>query len=151
MTSEKTFRALRITTSAVFGLFCVLLVVLWVRSYWRVDSLSIAKVPLADSIRGRVNLGGSIAVNSDGPLKLQRLLLFGGRIQIISFAIPPHEFSLFPHGRNVKVPYWFAIFAFAFVGCTPWIPWPKRFTLRTLLIATTLIAFVLGAVVYSLR
>jgi len=36
-------------------------------------------------------------------------------------------------------------------GATPWTKWSRRFSLRTLLIATTLIAVVLGLVVYVAR
>jgi hypothetical protein len=31
----------------------------------------------------------------------------------------------------------------------PWIPWQKRFSLRTLLIATTLVAVALGLIAYA--
>lgn len=35
--------------------------------------------------------------------------------------------------------------------CFPWIDIPKRFSLRTMLIVTTLVAVVLGLVCYSVR
>jgi hypothetical protein len=43
------------------------------------------------------------------------------------------------------IPIWFLITLSAALAVAPWMRW--RFNLRTLLIATTLIAFVLGAVV----
>ena len=43
------------------------------------------------------------------------------------------------------VPHWLVTALFAIIGFVPWIPW--KFSLRTLLIATTLIAVVLGLVV----
>jgi hypothetical protein len=37
------------------------------------------------------------------------------------------------------------------IAIASWLPWPNRFTLRTLLIATTLVAVVLGLIVYAVR
>ena len=39
----------------------------------------------------------------------------------------------------------------AIVAAAPWIRWSKRFSVRTLLIATTLVAVLLGLVVYATR
>jgi hypothetical protein len=52
-------------------------------------------------------------------------------------------------GFVITFPFWFAIAIAAFVASAPWLS--LRFTLRTLLIATTLIAVVLGAIVYAVR
>ena len=49
---------------------------------------------------------------------------------------------------------WLLLLLSATIAFIPWIrgiPWPKRFSLRTLLIATTLLAVVLGVVVYAVR
>jgi asparagine N-glycosylation enzyme membrane subunit Stt3 len=46
------------------------------------------------------------------------------------------------------VPFWFLAFVSATTAVLPWLPWIKwRFTLRTMLIATTLVAVVLGLIV----
>jgi hypothetical protein len=37
------------------------------------------------------------------------------------------------------------------IAIGPWLPWPNRFSLRTLLIVTTLVALVLGLIVAVLR
>jgi uncharacterized membrane protein YgaE (UPF0421/DUF939 family) len=47
--------------------------------------------------------------------------------------------------------YWVAILLIAALATTSWFEWSPRFSLRTLLIATTLIALVLGAIVYAVR
>jgi hypothetical protein len=61
---------------------------------------------------------------------------------------------LFRIGRPNKwlgpVPYWVVVCVAATLTIAPWIPWipwSNRFSLRTLLIATTLVAVVLGLVV----
>jgi hypothetical protein len=58
-----------------------------------------------------------------------------------------------PRGKGDIVLYhWsFAIF-FATLAAIPWLPWLSyRFSLRTLLIATTLIAVLLGFAVWAMR
>ena len=47
--------------------------------------------------------------------------------------------------------YSYLILPAAILAIAPWLPWPSRFSLRTLLIATTLVAVVLGLVVAVLR
>jgi hypothetical protein len=54
-------------------------------------------------------------------------------------------------GRFFDLPQWFPVLIFAALTDAPWIHWSKRFNLRTLLIATTLVAVVLGLVVYVAR
>ncbi len=47
-------------------------------------------------------------------------------------------------GNKVVVPYWIPILLSGSVAALPWVKW--QFSLRTMLIATTLIAVVLGLV-----
>jgi hypothetical protein len=52
------------------------------------------------------------------------------------------------YGRGLlhfAIPYWFLLLVINFVAVVPWLPF-KRFSLRTLLIATTLIALIMGLV-----
>jgi hypothetical protein len=44
------------------------------------------------------------------------------------------------------MPYWFLILLTATATAAPWIHWSKQFSLRTLLIATTLLAVGLGVI-----
>ena len=48
---------------------------------------------------------------------------------------------------EIDFPHWCPVLVVATLTAFPWIRWSKRFTLRTLLIATTLIAVVLGLIV----
>ena len=53
---------------------------------------------------------------------------------------------------GIVAPYWFLVSVFATVGTLPWIHHLKwRYSLRTLLIGTTLVAVVLGLIVAVLR
>ena len=47
---------------------------------------------------------------------------------------------------SLSIPHWFAVALAATFAATPWLRW--RFSLRTLLIAITLVALVLGLVVW---
>jgi hypothetical protein len=49
----------------------------------------------------------------------------------------------------ISVPLWLLFFVTAAIGAIPWLRW--RFSLRTLLIATTLLAVALGLVIWAAR
>jgi hypothetical protein len=57
------------------------------------------------------------------------------------------HFELSYAHTGVCVPYWFLLTSFAALAAAPWFPW--RFSLRNLFIATTLVAVVLGLLVYA--
>ena len=63
---RRRFRKLRIAWSVGWGVVAVLLVVLWVRSYWRVDGIYIAHSHSAVSIRGDLYIDAGVA----GPASL---------------------------------------------------------------------------------
>jgi hypothetical protein len=46
-------------------------------------------------------------------------------------------------------PIWIPTVILGSIAAAPWLPWSNRFSLRTLLIATTLVAVVLGVIVWS--
>jgi hypothetical protein len=153
---------LRIAVTALSLAACVLLVALWVRSYWRTDA---------------INLGGRLGVISEsGTLEIVEVVVlakvskleFQGSdlVQLLGSEHPlvksPQQYGfrgldftsrpvLTPVRptvwRTIIAPYWLVIFVFASTAALPWLTW--RFSLRTLLIATTLVAVALGIVVMS--
>ena len=144
---------LRIVWTALCVTACVLLVVLWVRSYSRGDSFTYRQGNTWTGV-GSV-AGGLTASRTSDPY-----LPFGMGWFLESFG--PDEFgdpsaSRFiwdnsPTSRCIGVPHWFAVVIFAVLTILPlrrYFSW--RFTLRSLLIATTLVAVVLGLVVYFVR
>jgi hypothetical protein len=57
-----------------------------------------------------------------------------------------------PQSSYVVFPGWIAVLLFSAIAAVPWLRnFPRRFTLRTLLIATTLIAVGLGLNVWAMR
>jgi hypothetical protein len=164
MDRPRIYRRLRITLSAMCLVVCTLLIALWVRSYyWR------------DSIYGRVNSKLIHAISMEGQIELSRFAkqnhpmgLYTGqvrhsrleqwkRLQIQMFPAPPEPTTIvgfglrrtIPQGISIYAPYWFLVLLSAAFATAPWVRWPKRFSLRTLLIVTTLIAVLLGLAVYA--
>lgn len=56
-----------------------------------------------------------------------------------------------PYGQPTAIPMWVCTVIPISLSIIPWLQWPHRFSLRTLLIFTTLVALVLGMVVYFTR
>jgi hypothetical protein len=146
------FRKLRIAWSVGWGLACVLLIVLWVRSYQQLDEV---RIPFPGSSLVVVQSfgGGSCiytktesqpssrwGVRSKSVDELSRLTGF----EIIP---PPATFRM--KSGILWVPYWFEVPVLALLAASPSLTW--RFSLRTLLIATTLVALVLGLIIAVLR
>jgi hypothetical protein len=162
------FRKLRIAWSVVSGIACLLLIVLWVRSYWYRDfqiiDISASRWMHLISMHGRLSCGfanvPSLAQLSEGRdygLWRRRFTELNGSTEIPPEARPPILQSLlfywhkYGDGVLIIIPYWFIVIATLMFGALSWIRWPKRFTLRTLLIATILVAVVLGLIVWLER
>jgi hypothetical protein len=64
---------------------------------------------------------------------------------------PYHVFLSGPDGRTFTIPIWVLFGLSGTVATVPWLGWSTRFSLRTLLIATTLVAVVLALGVYVAR
>ncbi len=57
------------------------------------------------------------------------------------------EYLNTPDVLSIQLPHWAVVLALGFVSAIPWIR--SQFSLRTLLIATTLVAVALGLIVYA--
>ena len=166
------FRKLRIAWSVVWGSAVVLLIALWVRSFWQLDSFSyeagIVNIG-GESLRGCMVLHRLDGQNSDRAgyftMPVARAFLdfdIPGTYFWFRFTKVPIEPTSLTSGAEIRplgrrtgatilVPMWFPLFVAVGFAATPWFRWPKKFSLRTLLIATTLVAVVLGLIVYAIR
>jgi hypothetical protein len=151
---------LRIAVSALSLTACVLLVALWVRSYWKREVLCYGGLPYRKSAR--------ILESTDGELNFSNMYStlseYTGR-WLFTPVSPPKLFRATRHsfagiGFNpnpspywsVTIPYWLPVILCAALAVAPWIRLQRwRFSLRTLLIATTLVAAALGVIVYLAR
>jgi hypothetical protein len=145
MTRPRLIRGLRIAWSVAWGILCVLLVVLWVRSYSWVDT---AGGPIyADYEFGVSSLFGTVGIsvaknNSAWGLITQPMdELWGNSSRIWGKFICKSD--------TIAAPHWCLILLSGTLASAPWVR--SRFSLRSLLIATTLIAVVLGLAVWSAR
>src|SRR6185295_12919065 len=134
------FRYLRIAFSATCLIACVLLIVLWVRSYWRNDIVSRVDKNSMITTYGS-NWGSAYRFQMKMPPGAQ---LEGGR----SWSFHTDEASKDParfrweskRGKtSIAVPYWFLVVTAAFFSFAVFLTRHTRFSLRTLLIATTLV------------
>ncbi len=152
-------RYLRIAFSATCLIACVLLIVLWVRSYRLIEQIEVVignegaqdtnGISLI-SVCGRSTLDVTYVTTEDEP-----------GIEYYSYPPDPDVeylgigrvlFMRKPQpGWLVSVPYWLSMSFIATLAALPWMPWSWRFSLRTLLIATTLVAAVLGTIVWFSR
>ena len=142
------FRKLRIAFSATCLIACVLLILLWVRSYRVVDvvhwtistSFSVSSSPGvmgASTSRANVDRLPKLAWVTITPMPgLMRSWYYKSDRDGIRV--------LFPHRLLIAV--------FATLAAAPWIRQLNWcFSLRTLLIATTLVAVVLGLIVWAAK
>jgi len=170
------FRKLRIAWSVLGGIACVLLIVLWVRSYFSWD-IALAnlwgKNFQANSTGGRLsfstmsrpmNLGATEWVitskqretetqKQQGPRGPSRPSPRIGRNprqhqppnRTPTFSVTASQTpSLTVYGLGM--PYWAWLLLPATAAAIPWIGRLRRFSLRTLLIATTLVSVLLGLI-----
>ena len=142
------FRKLRIAWSVGWGVVVVLLCVLWVRSYWWWDNFSGGFV---QSVRGTTFFylppNTTKATWDQTPMNNAATMLW----EKILGPGPSARFGVM-RGSGIRVvllPHWFDILFVASIAAAPWLRW--RFSLRTLLIATTLVAAVLGLIAWMAK
>jgi hypothetical protein len=151
------FRKLRIAWSVVWGIIAVLLIALWVRSYSWHDTLIYEKA-------SRITAAGW---NKGELFFLTNLLPDILHITLPSDFRFQHEEPEYEHGFEdahfgfqmtsmpggffLLVPFWLAIIGAIVCSVASQIHWSKRFSLRTLLIAMTLVAMVLGLVAWVMK
>ena len=147
---------LRIAFSALCGIACLLLIVLWVRTKYAIDSFD---GPLSKSASFHVmsRHGGiglllreaNVAWSYD-KYPVDRFARSEIELQIgYKTALGFVQYMKSPSVFRIRVPYWSLVSLSAVFASLPWLRW--RFSLRTLLIATTLAALLLGAVVYAIK
>ena len=139
---------LRIAVTALSLTACVLLIALWVRSYWWVDSLSgqyRSRAYEFTSSHGQLTLYTSRdsgkpewRIGKYPAPKLRRPLRVGRRDSTSYTG---------NHVLALLVPHCLVVGIFGVTAVAVWLPRFRRFSIRTLLIATTLVAAALGIVV----
>jgi hypothetical protein len=152
------YRKLRIAWSVGWGILCLLLILLWVRSYWWRDNVKV-RLPADLNILFASEDGLSgflIRENNTGvyPIEIDSWPCNSEDIRFFPFnsdSDSPLGYAWWFGNRafGAIAPYWFPAVLFTALTVAPWIrQWQWRFSLRTLLIGMTLVAVVLGLIVY---
>src|SRR4051794_10258059 len=130
MSRPKLARVLRIAWSVAWGVVAVLLCVLWTRRYGHQDTF------------GR---SGYEFSSNTGTVELQILASPHGTGWVLDshpvihiWGDPPAFYHTSALLMYADAPHWALIIVSWTLSAVPWLPW--RFSLRTLLIATTLVA-----------
>lgn len=147
-------RYIRIAVTALSLTACLLLTALWVRSYSYVDILW-GSPSEPEFLTIAIHQGTlTITLPLDGFPPLSKLEWEVAHYPIEFYPMPQYWFPSFDrHEKNSEfvLPFWVFGLGFGAIGAAPWIRWSKRFSLRTLLIATALVAVGLGTVIYLAR
>jgi hypothetical protein len=159
--SPSVVRAIRIAAAAALLSIGGLFVLLWVRNFWRAD-VAWAPLPggghaLFASQDGQTEVSLSLPSSGAGAATSPRNASPGWGAQsymatpksvwqILLAHSKPFRYRRMWQGRelNMIAPYWFLVPVTCMLAATPWIRWSKRFSLRALLISTTVIAIVLA-------
>lgn len=154
-------RYLRIGWTVFWLATCILLIGLWARSYWWADTLgqSVTRpgFPIATSMQGNVCLGGTITINSPS-LQFNARRFCRNTMFLTSISIDEYRFTndkwentVTLDGIVMAIPFAALLPTVLLAAVSPWFPWSKRFSLRTLLVFTTMVAVVLGLIVWAVR
>jgi hypothetical protein len=156
------FRKLRIAWSVGWGVLALILIGLWIHSHWyKLSALCwISKSATVDGsywegyLQTRYEWFGPYNDTSE---IADTGISFDYGNQRVPGKYPValwmwHDYS--EHGGiywYLQVPFWFPVVISACLGSLPWVRWSRQFSLRTLLVAMTLVAIVLGMIAVMYR
>jgi hypothetical protein len=135
------YRRLRIAWSIGWGVVYLVVIVFWVRSYWWMDGGRLKLLP-SWNLDGRGGDGRMIIRLEHRPVVRR----FSWRSDPITFPTPPNapnrmpwfDLNFWPWFARLYTAHWFLAVVAGFFAAIPWCP--RRFSVRGLLIATTVVA-----------
>jgi hypothetical protein len=148
------FRKLRIAWSVAWGVVCLLMIALWVRSYWWADNAWVCfngnEGFSCWSVIGELRFGRPH--DSPHPLRFKSMPTkdridgewYPPSILGFRWAVVMNRTRWWP-----TIPDWFPVLLFTILAAIPLIRW--RFSVRALLIATTLAGVAFGLTIYGAR
>ena len=159
MDKQAVIRRVRIAVSIFFGLLIVALCVLWMRSYFQREGIHIYVSNFGEidtgSTSGRIR---GMVVNdysdSTNPSEFSYWSRPARQESPTSRPVVRKEgswhFRRHEVGFEYIVPFWFPVLLISILVALAWLlPFPTNFSLRTMLIATTLVAVVLGVAAWA--
>jgi hypothetical protein len=146
---------LRIAVTALSLTACVLLMALWVRSYWWMDSIVVQLSRTnglgVTSIEGRILL--KYSARWDTQITNWEIFSVSMRDELSDFvrqSWPSVGIASNNGLLEAAVPHWILVALTAAIVSVSWTCGKWRFSLRTLLIAITLVAVGMGIIVWSM-
>ncbi len=144
------YRKLRIAWSVAWGIVAVLLVVLWVRSYSLGEYLYI---PFGNAQGVWVRTArGHIIYKREAVDHQIAWQFYPHSSEWYLQMLLPRDSGIFGNwsldSHTATIPLYFPSLAAAILAAIPWLLTVRRFSLRTLLIATTLVAVGLGLIMW---
>jgi hypothetical protein len=158
------YRKLRIAWSVAWGVLCVLLIALWASSYWTLlylDTRYYRLQVIVATFPGVLGLNVDTNQTSSGPgtrpqvyWEFQSYPAASRSYGLVTDNLAGKSFlgSRWVHSMGcyeTDMPFGMLTFAATATSFVPWLPW--RFSLRTLLIGTTVVTAVLGLIVWAAR
>jgi hypothetical protein len=154
------FRKLRIAWSVLCGIVCLLLIILWVRSYGQDEHVQFQFVYpqlFAHSVQGLFCIGVSSNSFADHVFYLNGQSNATNEVRARDLRAEYFQYTnaggfgvlRSPQSFVILAPHWIYVALAGGLAASPWIP--SRFSLRTLLIATTLLALILGTIIATTR
>ena len=144
-------RILRISWSVGWGIAAVLLVLLWVRSYWWMDYVQPWLKHTVVSLRGKLFVDKHIVLSTPSTTVPGEVEV--GQVEtnaFFAYSLATKQFSFFPLKSGLAVPYWLIAALIVGLAATPWVRSVRwRYSLRTLLLLTTLVCVILGVLVWA--
>jgi hypothetical protein len=145
-------RKLRIAWSVAWGIAVVLLVALWGRSYRWIDGIAYdgtGTIYVCMTLHGHIMLFCNLddAKGNGWGFQSKRVEESLPDLSAVP-SILGVNYDLRANTPYVLIPLWELVLIFAGFGTVPWMRWTRRFSVRTLLIATTLVAVGLGLIVW---
>ena len=151
------FRKLRIAWSVTCLIACLLLIAMWVRSYWVIEALGRGSRTPSETTKTTV-------FSNHGTLEFSRRTV---QTTQEKFPVPDKwtygtvrpqfatKYKFFWLLTNkefmIQFPTWLPVILIAPAAAIPWLGLKWKFTVRTLLLITTLVAVVMGLVVWAAR
>jgi hypothetical protein len=148
------YRKLRIAWSLGCGILCLLLIVLWARTYFAIDHIN-GQLTSSNGLGITSRNGGVGLVIVKGNLSPWRIrsypasepiqLDYERAMGFIQYQAMVNQFI------RVRLPYSSLVILCATSAALPWIRWSKQFSLRTVLILITLLGLALGLIIATTR
>jgi len=167
------FRKLRIAWSVGCGIACVLLMALWWESRTEIKGATSHLIPhrftMVLSLLGEVGVAHGIDweehmgtpqgelnhFSKESPGEGTYSYINRGPYPRLTGKMPPFKARLRWYRARyhwyIAAPHWLLVLYVATIGAVPWIRFSRGYSLRSLLLAVTAVALLLGCVIYATR